>query len=90
MRIALAILLVWTMSPPGATLRDPVTWWADGLSTAPTVSVEGGQGGVSSIEDDGAGGLRVVVWAQGDWRRVRVDGAILAERWRVALPLVRR
>jgi hypothetical protein len=51
--------------------------------------VEGGAGGLANCEDDGAGGLRCVLWAQGDWTRVEADGVVVAaRRWETYLGVV--
>lgn len=83
----LPVLPRWQPGPRPATISEPVTWWAEGLPAPPVVAIEGGQGGLSSCSDDGAGALRCVLWAQGAWSRIAADGELVAERVRLALPM---
>ena len=84
------LLVVPVVGAQIATWRDVragavASWWGwDGCQADPVVLVEGGEGGGECIDG------QATVWAQGQWTRVTVDGAVLAERWRVALPEVSR
>ena len=87
MRPLLAILLGALL---GATLPalpfwvcgpgEPLTCYAEGLGEPPAVFVEGGTGGLANCEDDGAGALRCVLWAEGAWWQVRAGGVVVATR----------
>jgi hypothetical protein len=71
----LPALPYWACGP-----GDPMSCYAEGLVQPPAVVVEGGAGGLANCEDDGAGGLRCVLWAQGAWTRVEADGVTVAAR----------
>jgi hypothetical protein len=71
----LPALPYWACGP-----GEPLVCYAEGLEAPPAVVVEGGAGGLANCEDDGAGGLRCVLWAQGEWTRVEADGVTVAAR----------
>jgi hypothetical protein len=66
----------WLCGPDVA----PLVCYAEGLSAPPVVAVAGAAGGLSNCEDDGAGGLRCVLWAGAGWTRVEADGVTVAAR----------
>jgi hypothetical protein len=98
--ILLGLLLLSALASAQATLPalpywacgpgEPLSCYAEGLEAWPVVVVEGGAGGLANCEDDGAGGLRCVLWAQGGWWQVRAGGQVVATRCpcRVWLPSV--
>lgn len=82
-----ALATTTTTNAQPRDIRPPplASWWLlPAQEPAPAVVVRGGEGG-SHCDVSGC-----VVWAQGDWLVVVVDGVVLAERGRVYLPQVRR
>lgn len=58
---------------PGEVHHDGPSWWWGRFAAARVV---GGEGGAHCADEGGA----CVVWAQGDWTLVEVDGQTVAAR----------
>lgn len=86
----LPVVPVWQAFEQVAPL--PSYWVAEGLRSTPVVAIRGGRGGVHCVPDTDAvlsPTQRCIVWAQGWWWEVVVDGAAIAQRHGQWLPLMR-
>lgn len=83
------LLAGWMLLFSGPTLASPTAWLAEDRPAPPIVIVHGGgAGGAHCVDGATPGLLRCVVWSQGDWQRITVDGEELAARQRTWLPLI--
>lgn len=57
---------------------DGASWWYLEAPTCPRVAVLGGEEGPSECVADGAEGVRLTLWAQGDQVLAEADGTTVA------------
>lgn len=85
------LVVIWHLILSGPYLWSPSVWLAEDLPAPPaTTSVYGGTGSVYCVPGAEPDRYRCTMLAQGLWRRVIIDGQVIAERQTAFLPVVRR